>query len=300
MEFFPGKTHSEGITAITISPLKRLLAVAERGSTAIISVFDIVSQKNKRVLHCETLNETYYECLGFAPGQENRFLIAMGGTVLYYWDWAQCEILATVTVGAASQVSFSIFDYKQGVVATGKGVFKWFKMTKNGLAVYKSGLGVEGTDYISHSWLNTGGLVVGTAQGALLVLDSQCEYLASLQLQSPVTCIIPSSRGFIVGTATGEIHLFTASETAGYTKDRRVIHTGEHAQVLGLSLSYRSETSLVVLLGNAQLLTVNYTLEECCAVPLAQNSHSGTVHGLAVCVRKTLIMTCGADYTVRV
>lgn len=46
----PGTLESEGITAICISPNKRLLAVAERSEKAMVTVYDLQTLKRRKVL----------------------------------------------------------------------------------------------------------------------------------------------------------------------------------------------------------------------------------------------------------
>lgn len=48
--FIPGTPDTEGITALALSPNKRLLAVAERAEKAIISVYDTQTLKRRKVL----------------------------------------------------------------------------------------------------------------------------------------------------------------------------------------------------------------------------------------------------------
>ena len=78
-QFFPGLGTSLGITAITLSPLRRHLAVAEKADPAVIVVYDTHTQRKKRHMSTPDVQSTEYISLAFAPGQENKYLISLGG-----------------------------------------------------------------------------------------------------------------------------------------------------------------------------------------------------------------------------
>ncbi len=48
--FIPGSPESEGITAMAVSPNRKLLAVAEKAEKAMISVYDLATLKKRKVL----------------------------------------------------------------------------------------------------------------------------------------------------------------------------------------------------------------------------------------------------------
>lgn len=49
-KFVPGNLESEDITAITLSPNKRFLAMAERAEKGMITIFDLQTLKRRKVL----------------------------------------------------------------------------------------------------------------------------------------------------------------------------------------------------------------------------------------------------------
>eukprot|EP00879_Flechtneria_rotunda_P032363 GHRR01035557.1.p4 GENE.GHRR01035557.1~~GHRR01035557.1.p4 ORF type:complete len:116 (+),score=37.88 GHRR01035557.1:1034-1381(+) len=49
-KFVPGSPEYEGITAIMMSPNKKLLAVAEKAEKAVISIFDMQTLKRRKQL----------------------------------------------------------------------------------------------------------------------------------------------------------------------------------------------------------------------------------------------------------
>ena len=83
-QFFPGLGVSLGITAISLSPLRRHLAVAEKAASeksepAIIVVYDTHTQRKKRQMSTQDVQSSEYISLAFAPGAENKHLISLGG-----------------------------------------------------------------------------------------------------------------------------------------------------------------------------------------------------------------------------
>jgi len=68
-----------GITAITISPLRRFLAVAERGERPICYIYDTLNQRRKKRLICADCQSNEFVSLNFAQGQESRIMLTLGG-----------------------------------------------------------------------------------------------------------------------------------------------------------------------------------------------------------------------------
>ena len=79
MQFLPGLEGSLGITSVTLCPKHRFLAVAERAERAIIFVYDMGKQRKKRALVTSDCLSQEYISLSFAPKQEKKFLISLGG-----------------------------------------------------------------------------------------------------------------------------------------------------------------------------------------------------------------------------
>jgi hypothetical protein len=48
--FIPGSPECEGITAVMLSPNRKLLAVAERAEKAVVSVYDMQTLKRRKQL----------------------------------------------------------------------------------------------------------------------------------------------------------------------------------------------------------------------------------------------------------
>jgi len=64
---------------MTVSPLRRFLAVAEKGERAVCYIYDTLNQRKKKTLTCADCQSQEFVSLNFAQGQESRLMITMGG-----------------------------------------------------------------------------------------------------------------------------------------------------------------------------------------------------------------------------
>lgn len=73
------------------------------------------------------------------------------------------------------------------------------------------------TAYSCHTWmLDTGRLLLCTENGEIMLLENSGEYFAFIP-SSPlngmkISCVTPYSKGFLIGSETGEIILYERSE----------------------------------------------------------------------------------------
>lgn len=317
MQFLPGLEGSLGITALTLCPKHHFLAVAERAERGIIFVYDITKQRKKRALVTSDCLSQEYISLSFAPKQERKFLISLGGHpdwTLVYWQWDKQKVLYSAKVSPGSpvyQVSFNILDYMNGIIATGQNVFVWYKPIE-GLKVQSQGIGKKephvSNNYLCHSWLYDGKLVVGTDSGEILLCDQNCEYRAYFTsgMESwSALCIIPFSNGFLVGGEEARVVMFernTDDLRMHYTRSQKSICVSNQptAKIKGMSISPNSEDSLILNLDNSQIFNLSFTSEQEEAKPLSDLFHTNAITGLDVCIRKPLIVTCGIDNAVRI
>jgi WD40 repeat protein len=318
MYFFSGQEGTLGITSVALSPLKRYLAVAERAERALVTVYDVHTQRKKKQFNTTDCNSTEYVSMSFAPGQENKYLITMGGApdwTLVYWQWDRPRVVSLLKIPTSNpitHISFNSKDHSLGFVATGPGIFRFFKLQDNiikpnNTSIHKKESQMS-SNYLCHAWLNDGKLVVGTDSGELLLLDEQCEYKSSISTGIEAWsayCIIPYSKGFLVGGDESRILIFENNPEdlrRPYVRSQKSLSVDKHpiSKILSLSLS-PSEETLVCTLDNAQLYSVLFSSErEEVAEPLMYNFHNGRVTGLDVCIRKPLIVTCGLDKYVRI
>lgn len=320
-QFFPGLGISLGITAITLSPLRRHLAVAEKAEPAVIVVYDTHTQRKKRQMSTQDVQSTEYISLAFAPGQENKYLISLGGPpdwMLVFWQWERPRVQAFIQVSNSNPAylaSFNLLDYNNGIIVTGNDLFRWYKPLETSLKPQATDIHGKSedlsTNYLSHSWVKDGRLIVGTDKEEILILDSNCEFLGYFKIPIDgfqATALLHFEKGFLVGGNKGRVLIFDSygdERKPDYKQRPRIITVAHHEkQVVGsvkaLSLSFQTEETLVVALDTCQLYSIDFNSMNEEALPLSHNFHNGAITGLDVCIRKPLVVTCGSDNSVRI
>lgn len=221
MSFFPGLEGSLGITCMAVCPRRRFLAVAERAEKAVVTVYDTHAPKKRKILVTSDCLSQEYISMAFAPRQERKFLITMGSKpdwVLVFWQWDRPRVISTARVSnndPVYQVSFNILDYQSGIIATGNKILKGFRPGEGTLkpqnpTVHKKESHLS-INYLCHSWLYDGRLVVGTDNGEILIFNQAMDYSGPLTCNLEnwsALCIIPYSNGFLVGGEEGKIAIF--------------------------------------------------------------------------------------------
>lgn len=176
--FINGLEKSQGMTAMTISPNRRFVALAEKSEKAVVVVYDLQSLKKKKSLMCAESSSLEFVSVAFSP--DSKYLVAQGGApdwTLVYWSWEKCKQLAVVrTISPQSpnnqvyQVSFNPQDSTQ-LCVVGNGIFKLFRYSENNLkqfAVSKT----EPQNFLCHAWLADERVVVGTDTGRWLLMEN--------------------------------------------------------------------------------------------------------------------------------
>ena len=326
-QFFPGLNNSLGITAITLSPMRRHLAVAEKTDPPSIVVYDTSTQRKKRNMSSPEQPTTIttevhiseYISLAFAPGKENHYLIALGGApdfALVFWQWERSKgNIVAVMPTTAYMASFNLLDYNNGIVVTGFELFRWFKPDNISFSLKTSDIHgkKEGlsSDYLSHSWLKDGRLIVGTDHAEILILDSNCEFLGYIMIpieNFKVSALLYFEKGFIAGGSNGNVIIFDSQgdeRRPDYKQRPRIIEMFQQDKksvggVKALSLSYQNEQNLVITLDNGQIYSIEFNSKNEEARPLSHSFHSKAITGLDVCIRKPLVVTCSLDNSVRI
>lgn len=103
--------EKRAIKALAISPDRCFLAVSERGVESTVSVYDIKSDQcyKMQVLRGGDFKVKEFVCMAFSA--DSKYLLCQGGGpdwILFYWDWENDEVIATVDttrLGFVSQVN---------------------------------------------------------------------------------------------------------------------------------------------------------------------------------------------------
>ena len=318
MEFYQAHEGSFGITAMTVCPTRRFLAVAERAERAIITVYEITSKnlrKKKTFATSDCLSQEYVS-LAFAPRNERKILISLGGAsdwTLVYWLWDKPKVLFTAKVSsgpAVYQVSFNPIDYKNGIIVTGENIFGWYKENDT-LKPQAQAIGKKPAEassvYIFHTWLTEGKLIVATDSGHILICDQNCDCQKSIPPNgSWIPCfILPFSNGFLLGGEEARVYIIEKKpdQPQQYNFDNPKSYSlinQPAAKIRGMTLSPISEDNLVLMLDNSQIFVQPLMSDQDEAKSLSSPFHSTAINGLDVCIRKPLIVTCGMDNSVRI
>ncbi|CAD7922808.1 unnamed protein product [Amoebophrya sp. A25] len=333
--FFPGTDGTEEITCMAISPNKRYLAVAEKatkveGDKPIVTIYDLQTCKKRKT--CCYLDADCPAILCMAFDANSKFLLTQLGLspsarhdyTLVSWQWEKAKAVAACKVGApVCEISFNPVD-STTCLAIGENVFKFFKIQESeGLMrqiPYQLAKSRGPQTYFCHSWLLDDRLVVGLENGELLLFDNAGEFLEVVSKSEPqaLKSIASFTKGFVTGGDLEVENLGLGSRILGilqiYEKvDEKSFHkakeiTLEAGGIRSMSIS-PSEESLCVTTSTGQLYKLSLISSELLNAddkskslfePLLSGFHSGPVHGMDVCLRKPIVVTCGSDKTIRV
>lgn len=123
-----------------------------------------------------------------------------------------------------------------------------------------------------------------------------------------IECIIPFSKGFIVGGNKATIYVYEKHEVDKkhqYVRvDKKIQVPNNNSKVIAMTLLQKEET-LAFGLSNGSLLHLPFNFDRTSDEPMkfehvVQNFHTDAITGMDVCVRKSLVATCGRDKTVKI
>ena len=313
--FLPCTTGFVGVTCLAMSVNKKYLAVAEAGSEGIVTVYDTLNFKKRKVLTAPDGMAAELTHIEFSP--DGKLLLAQGcgpdwRSALWVWEKAKVVSVFATSNSAAAPVHQGQFNPSDPTVFTfcGDGIFKSFRIQENGVKVIPNGLSKrENQNYKCHAWLPEDRLVVGTAGGDVIILEGGevKGAIEGLPDDLAVECIDSYSKGFVVAGAGGLLALIERSEAEkeGFRRTKIFNIRDNPVRIISIAVS-PSEESLVCSLETNQLFSFNLgnadimKPDENCFDAVAQPFHSGGVTGLDTCIRKPLIVTCSVDRSVRV
>lgn len=336
-KFIPGSEKSEGMTAITVSPNRRYVAIAEKGEKPTITIYDLHSLRKKKVLSSPDVPTGEYVSLAFSP--DSKYLVAQGGKpdwTLLYWTWEKSKVMATTKTsnpqnpnGDVYQVSFNPQDNTQ-LCVIGNTIFRHFRYSEGNLKPFNFQK-MEPQNYLCHAWVSEERIVVGTDNGHLLLFEAG-ELKNEINLarddrshdeggnSTPppqITAIVAYSKGFACACGPGTVFLFEKTDDKDFFKKSREIKiptdpsnsadpTQPQQQVIRCLTVSPSEETLVASTDQAQLYYLTLSSadigkgDQATFEVLAQAFHNGHILGLDVCIRKPLIATCSLDRSVRI
>ena len=326
-----------GISSIYYQPVRKVIAVAERGeSTAVVTLYEATTLRKKKVLQYPELGSP--EVVSTSLSEDGRLCVTQGGAPewnLVLWNIEKsAKVVGTVRVpvsdeASVTQVSFCPWD-PSVIIALGKGLFKLFRVAEGQLRPATLMVRREQSHFLSHCWVGGPGavLLVGTEGGEILLIENM-EFRAVLfppagageGLAAPIYCFgMLSSGALLAGTSNGTLRYFTkttsSKEPYAYAgsyrmRDKDRADPGAlHADVLSLAMN--ADDSFSVATSAQQLLSasVNHlNADKDSSVDAEQLltsfhgpglTHKAAVTGLDTALWRAVMVSCGKDRTVRV
>lgn len=175
--FIAGTTDTEGISAMTLSANRKLLAVAEKSERASISVYDVGTLKRRKLMMAADISIKEYVGLSFS--NDCKLLAAQGGGpewMLVLWTWEKSKVFCTAKVAAhaSAHVLQCLFSPNDPTLLSliGQGIFRLFKIVDSTLKQLSNTLPKRDTaSFTVHAWISDEkeSLIVGTDTGEILV-----------------------------------------------------------------------------------------------------------------------------------
>ncbi|XP_013398082.1 cilia- and flagella-associated protein 57 [Lingula anatina] len=253
-KFIPGSEKSTGMTAMAVSPNRKYVAIAEKGEKATITIYDLHSQRRRKVLSSPEVQSGEYVSLAFSP--DSKYLVAQGGKpdwTLLYWTWDKSKVMASIKTSVAQgkeipppvyQVTFNPQDNTQ-LCVVGNQIFKLYRYSEGSLKPFAFQK-MEPQNNLCQAWVSDERVVVGTDNGRLLLfeagelknefhveksqkgdkekMDSISEGEATQPSGPPeITAIVAYSKGFACSVGPGTVFLYEKTDDKEYFKKAREI-----------------------------------------------------------------------------
>ncbi|KAF6770352.1 hypothetical protein AHF37_11539 [Paragonimus kellicotti] len=184
-KFIAGLDKSLGMTAMTISPNRRYVALAEKtAEKPVITIYDLQALRKKKTIYSTDVHSNEFVSIAFSP--DSKYLAAQGAQpdwTLVYWSWEKSKQLAAVRTSLGNQIrqiSFNPHDCTQ-ICVIGSDILRLYRYGENNLKPYGL-IKVEPQNFLCHTWVSDEKLVVGTDNGKWILLDNgepRMEYMLS-------------------------------------------------------------------------------------------------------------------------
>ncbi|CAF3796054.1 unnamed protein product, partial [Rotaria magnacalcarata] len=188
----PCSMSAQALTTMTVSPNRRVIAVAERiNDRPQVTIYDLQSGKRRKTLQSELIKSNEIVSLLFSS--DSKYLLTQGGApdyALVYWSWEKSKVMAHLDVkpptgpqanATINQVSFNPQDNTQ-ICTIGHGLFKMFRYAESALKPSQN-LKQEHFNFTCHCWVSDDRLLAGTDQGKLFVIQNG-EILHEIKIDS--------------------------------------------------------------------------------------------------------------------
>lgn len=268
-KFIPCAPESAAITALAVSPNLKQLAVAEAapkasvGAHSTITVYDLATLKRRKTLAAPETGSPEVVDLSFSA--DSRLLLAQGGApewslVLWVWEKARVASVLRAGGGQASVLSAQFCPSEAGLIALlGPTSVKIVRSADNNLKTGPQPLTKrDAQEYTCQAWVADGErerLAVGCLSGEILLIEGiDLKAVMHTEGNAPVDCILPWSKGFMVGQNNGAVAIFERDERESYRRTK-VFRFPEPSKVVSMSLSSH-EAHVAVAVKSGRIYTL--------------------------------------------
>lgn len=205
-----------------------------------------------------------------------------------------------------TQITINPYSHWQ-MATTGPDDMKIWRFTEGELK-HIDPIGSDKYTYRCHTWFDDEKLLVGTEEGQILVIDGKNVVKTFSNVHpnaSGILCIEAIDRGFVCAGENGYFSVFERTYDSEYFNHYKRFRTLEKRKIVSLCVSKKENNVICCYddnkftyfsLTNVDILKENdnnFTL-------LPIGFHGQLVQGLATCVQKPLMVTCGSDRTLRI
>ncbi|RKP18864.1 WD40 repeat-like protein, partial [Rozella allomycis CSF55] len=306
--------HCIEITAISLSDNKRFLAVAELSphNYSAISILDMATMRKRRVLTVPDFSKAF---TNIVFSHDNKCLLASSGEPdwsLFYWSWEKGKLLGQqkLSMPASATIEHISFHPQDTthICVTGNCMFKMFRHTEGGFK--STNLHKFDTKcYTSHMWVSNETVLLGTRDGRFYLSEGgelREDFIVNHEKpdEFPLTILQPFENGFMTGNTNGCISIFERVEDKMvYRKARDVMTNDQQIGINSVALSPGHDIISVSLENNQlfgfSLVNTEISKDQSSMPLFSYPFHQGSIVGLDTCIKKPLLVTCGADQSVR-
>ena len=334
----PCTEGAQNVSALSLSPSKKYLAIAERTlDVGLIKVIDlrisslIAENKPKKILFHSELNECHYVCMSFFLKDDHKYLAGItNNSQIVVFEWDKAKVKSCVQVSCLHQPNGLFFNplEKDIMIVYGNSISNKipFKMiqtkVENGNVflnprneLFKDFVKNYNYHILSHTVLKDShyNLLFGTLEGELLLVNKQYELKLKL-LCSPlkhfkIEQILALDNGFAIAGSSAKILFFEKNlrdlKNPYFQSENRIelhqyiynsvnnfICLNSDTFLIGLSSGELIQASL---LSNKNGVGSHYKIESCIL-----QFHNKRINDIQICERKSILVTCSADYSVLV
>ena len=328
--FIPGTTHpfqSLGITCISTSHHKKVIAVAEKTNEhGIVSFYDSGTLRKKKIINYPEIGSKEVTATAFSD--DGKFFAMQGGAPgwkLCLWNVEKVpKLLFTLQTvindtQRVTDLSFGLFD-NTVLSIFGKGIGKLLKYQDGQIKPMSMTLRREHANFTAHAWLSDERCVVGTEGGEILLIENH-EFRTVVypcgnegEDMVPILCLSPTGRGFVLGTALGEIRVFEKAEDnkEQYSLQNLYVLPNETSNIVSLAMGL--DDTVICLTDSHQIFSCPLYASNLPAKsrtptnfdylmsPFHAKNHSNdsAIIGMDVAVWNLILVSVAKDCTVRV